>query len=74
MRDRLRTCLLVACLFGLAMLSYGWIIYPELGTVADLTQGAALLTTTAMEARNQRNTKSPIRVLTCLYSWEIDRL
>ena len=30
-------------------------------------------TTTAMEARNQRNTKSPIRVLNRLYSWEVDR-
>jgi hypothetical protein len=42
-RNRLRECLFLACLLGLAILSYGWIIYPELGTVANLTQLAAFL-------------------------------
>jgi hypothetical protein len=39
MRKRLRECLFIACLFGLAILEYGWIIYPPLGVVADLGYG-----------------------------------
>jgi hypothetical protein len=44
MRKRLRECLFIACLFGLAILEYGWIIYPPLGVVADLIHLAAFLT------------------------------
>jgi hypothetical protein len=43
-RERIRTCLLVACLLGLATLEYGWIIYPPLGTVAALIHLAVFLT------------------------------
>jgi hypothetical protein len=44
MRHRLRTCQFIACLFGLTILKYGWIIYPPLGTIAALIHLAAFLT------------------------------
>jgi hypothetical protein len=60
MRDRLRTCLLFACLLGLAILQYGWIIYLPLGTaMAILSLTFVLACLTAYVTRRTLRRGSP---------------